>query len=816
MPYIEEGLMEMGDFEIEVDYIPGVTTWDADDWLNASPGPGELYRHVLVYEGERLVAPPFVLLRKTGDDRGFVIGGQGIEWWQGGDIGPLITFAEFVSGRNRLSNADFAKGLDKWALSEGTGWELYDVGGVGAVRILTNPAKDDPVVGVDSFDVRPGQEWRATAIVARVGSGIGLLRLRIVLDGRFIHPNTLPGGTFEDPDQWAAADHIAIAPGGQRSGLKALHVGPIPKPQLIIEPTFASGGANWLGVDGLAFTGSALRCFPIPYPQLLPDPHLEGGGIGWGAPTNPDIAIVNSPGEARSGSFVMRVGPNIQHQVFINADFGNGLNNWFPSSTDAEPDTDSWDIDPTAGNNGTPCAHTVGYATAGRPGPETIKYLRADRVNGGGVDTYPVTPGEAYRGEAFWKAAPGTEGTVYVSFMLPGPTPAEDRWYFTDKLTVPPNDDMRWVRLSTYEFTIPEGYTSVNALAEVHNHGLGHWYVDTITMTRVRGNRTRITCATVPVEPNADYRLSGAARSALAHQVGSAKLGLTLDGPTVDPEAPSPGYLSNTSNTWTQARVEFSPREGYTGAEVWIEGEDIVGAPILFDGILLEKVSNNSRETTGLPFAVIPGQRYLLGLTHVAGVSVSRGTVTAGVRYYGDDLDVNVVSLEERFTKGEIVHPTTDATPPPGYTVGIPFVRFTDVEGGTWDVLELSLIKMDNNRAATQSDEFDVTPERTYSCVGSVISGADLQEGRIELSVRLTAPNRPTQEIPIGSVEGTDGVWLLASNSFTPPSGYRKGRLVVTGVDITAADFRLDDFAEILPKRVKCRHVASANVAEYG
>lgn len=794
MPYIEDGLMEVGDFEIELNYDPAIATWDAEDWLAIDP-PDRPKVHVLVYEGERLAAAPFVLLRKHGDERGFVIGGQGIEYWQGGDVGPLIDFAEFLSGRDRLANGRF-DGLDKWSLADGSGWAFYNIGGSTGVRILTNPSKDEAVVSEETFDVRPGQEWGAVASIRRAGSGAGKFRLRLVLDGQFLHPNILPGGTFEDPSLWAAGDYLAVEAGGQRSGTRALRIGPIPKPQLIIEPNFAAGGSHWLGVSGLAFTGAALRCFPIPYPQLVLDPSLELGGVGWGVPTHPDIEIASAPGEAHSGTYVMKVGPNIRHQVLINADFGANLDHWYQSSTDSDPDPGTWEWDATAGNNGTGCARTTGWSTAGRPGPETIKYLRADAVLGGGVEPYTVTPGESYEGEGYIKGAPGTEGTAYVSVQIPHPTvPGHDIWMLTEKLTAPPHDDLRWTRVSISEFTIPDGRTQINVLAEVHDHGLGYWYFDTITITRTRGNRSRISLTPLAVEANTDYRVGASVRSAADHQYGSMKLGVTLrQSEDVDPEAFDTSE-SNTDYTWTRARVDFSPLDGYISAQIWVEGEDIVGAPIWVDDIVLEKVSNNSRETTGEPFPVIPDQRYLLGMTHISQSSVSRGTVTAGVRFTGvDSPPVNVVTLDDTFTGGEIVHPTTEVSPPPGYTVATPFVRFTDVEGGYWDVTEVSLIKLDNNRTSTQSEEFPVTPERTYACVGSVISPANLQEGRVDLSVRLTAPDRPVQEIPIGTIEGTDGIWKLAANNFSPPSGYGTGRLIVVGVDITAASFHLDDF----------------------
>ncbi|HYH48870.1 MAG TPA: hypothetical protein VEG38_04910, partial [Acidimicrobiia bacterium] len=62
MAYIEEGLMEMGDWEVELNYDPAVATWDADDWLDPDP-VGRPLTHLVAYEGERQITPPMPLLR---------------------------------------------------------------------------------------------------------------------------------------------------------------------------------------------------------------------------------------------------------------------------------------------------------------------------------------------------------------------------------------------------------------------------------------------------------------------------------------------------------------------------------------------------------------------------------------------------------------------------------------------------------------------------------------------------------------------------------------------------------------------------------
>jgi hypothetical protein len=368
MAYIEDGLMEIGDWEVELDYDPAVATWDAHDWLDPSPEDRPL-THLLVYEGERLAAPPLPLLRRRGDDKGFVIGGPGIEWYQGADTAPLIEFAEFISGENRLRNYDFARAFTDWSRAEGSAWIMDS----GAARINGNNQVDDALIHEPTFDVRQGQEWKAVATVSRLGGGAGRMRVRIVFTGRFTHPNLLPEGNFEDPDDWTTGPYMAVEAGGQRSGTKGLRIGIIPKPQLVTNSRFTGGATDWTLPSEMTVTTDpvagvpALACLPIPYPQLLSNPGLEHPTLGfsWSVATIPGDLAIEASGEAKSGANEMRVGPITQHQVFINADFGAGLTNWYSSSTDADPHA-VWIVDVGGGNNGTDGVRSTGWSTAGR------------------------------------------------------------------------------------------------------------------------------------------------------------------------------------------------------------------------------------------------------------------------------------------------------------------------------------------------------------------------------------------------------------------------------------------------------------------
>jgi hypothetical protein len=800
VPYIEDGLMEVGDWQVELDYDPALVTWDADDWLAVAPD-GRPYVHVEVYEGERLIAPPLPLLRREGDERGFVIGGPGLEWWQGGtEVAPLIEYREFISGANRLINPDFAFDLAYWALAEGTAWRHYNVGGLTGIRLVGNPVRDDVIVYDRTTDVRAGQQWRVAANVFRVGGGAGRLRVRGVFTGRFTHPDLLLYGGFESATGWTVGAYSAIEAGVHRSGTKALRIGPIPHPEMSADPEMS--GAGWLGVDGLPFvvdgvTGdTVLRCLPIPYPQLLLNPDLElGPGHPWAVPLTGDIGFINNSTKAHSGNWYIKVGPNVQKQILLKTNFETA-GNWFASSELATPDTSIYYLDPGGGMEGSQAITHAGIAG----GPEHL-YLRADFSEGtAGVQAFPVVPGEEYLFESHLRAAPNADGIAYISLHLPHETLlGHERWVPSsniDLADLSENNPDTWQRLTVGPYSIPDSRVLMNVLLELHKNHNGYVAWDNVTVTRVRGNRDRMESIVYPVEANSDYRLSAHVNSDSDQQVGRMTLGGTLSGPDVEDDSRSVNQ-GHTDFQWEWVKFEFTPVDGQTGFKPWLAGEDIAGAGYVVDDILLHKISNNSRETIGTPFAVTPEQSYLLSADLRSDASVTRGTATFGLRFSGPGLADNFTPVDVSFTGGEIVNQTSEVAPPPGYTLAQQVVRFTDVEGGNFDMFRFSVTQADNNKDVTTGASFPVTPERTYSCVGSVRSEVEVTRGRVALDMRLTAAGRPDQLIPLAVVEGTDGVWTLSPTDFSPPSGYGNAALIITGVDIDGGRFHLDDFTVI-------------------
>lgn len=786
--------MAQGDLSVDINHTPAI--YDAL-WDSANRCPHTWF--MLVYNpDDELAYPPFVLRRLDGDEKGLSIGGPGILWTLGsGRIGPTIDDREYLSGADMLSNGSFDLHDLYWRRpSEGSLW----VAANGLAANVGGLERDDVFEYNLPLPSAPGNTYQALA--AGVW-GEGKLRLRVIFAGRFNPANLLVNGDFESGPGvgWSAAPYIAIVSAGVRHGAYALRISTIPKPELLSNGDFSAGAAGWTLGSTFSIATGGLIASPNVQPQYLTDPHFETLG-GWtdsiGPPWHPmadDIDIIADGGNARTGVGVMRVGPITQHQVLTNADFGGGFFNWFVSSTDAEPDPTWWNTDATEGNNGTACVRTIGWSTAGAGSGPLIKYLRADSVSGGGVEPYDVNPGESYRLEGYVKAAPGTEGQVYISVQMPHPTvPGHDTWILTDEIEGVEHADMRWNVLDR-EFTIPENRFKVNVLAEIHNHGLGYWYWDTITLTRTRGNRAQINCnSSFTVIPDTRYMLSALVRSGDNMSGGSVRIGVVLTGAGMDPLVID-ADKGNTDYEWTRVNVEVRSPTGYDTATPFVAGLDILGDPIWLDAMTFSKVENNSDVTTHTPFAVVPDQRYLLS-ADITSIGATRGNVAVGVTLSGvgvvdQDVEITPNTLDDLKTKAV----STEVRPPEGYTLATPYVRSTDVEGGVFAIDNIRLTKVDNNSDSTTGTTIAVTPERTYKWTQPVWFDASLERGNVRLGVRCVRSGHADETFyssPMDKGEAGD-TWQTITFDFTPPSGFDQVVPIVVGTDVEAGYVYLDD-----------------------
>ena len=783
--------MGLGGFSIDVDHALSLYEELVD-------GEGRARKvHLLFYDaGGNLVVAPMILQGVVSSEEGMTLTGCGVLWYLGlGAVGPMIVDREYVSGKDKLGNGSFLLGdLDWRRPAEGSLWTVSS----GAAACAGGLVVDDVFQSDEPFKTRPGHSYLVTA---KDVTGAGRLRVRAVFTGRFNPPDILVNGSFDlGAFGWILGSFASIQPSGGRSGPASMRIAPITKPQLF---NFAAGPAN-LG-SSMAFSGGVLTAGPNPRPDYIADPGFETL-TGWsdeiGPPTRPmsdDINLVSDPANAADGSGVMVVGPVTPHQVFVNADYGTGsgttIPNWYQSSTDSDPHLGIFELDPAEGNNGTQGVRTTGWSTAGRAGPETIKYLRATSANTGGVVTYDVLPGEQYRAEAYFKCTPGSEGQALISLMIPHPTVAgHDQWFHSsEKLEGTEMDDMRWFRATIASVTIPPNRFDLNALVEIRNHGLGYWYVDTFTMTRIRGNRAQSNSdSTYPVTPGTRYRLGALVRTGDEMQVGSVRIGVVLTGQSVDPRVIDVGQ-DYTDFVWTYVPVDFTPEDGYTTARPFVAGLDIVGGPAYVDNIQLTKMSNNTDTSTWAPVAVVADQRYLFQ-ADVESLGAMEGSLTVGVVLSGPGVEneYHPLTLTVRGNAG-VNALSKELRPPPGYDAATLYAESTDVIGGSFRVYRATLTKMDNNSDTSTGAPFSVVPERTYRWVQAVHSDANLQRGTVRLSVRCTRTGHADVVFDSSSMSGTDGDWKFIDFSFTPPSGHNIVIPSIVGTDVEGGYWHLDD-----------------------
>lgn len=661
--------MALGSWTADLDYSHSAK----NDLLNEDGNPRKLW--MLVWDSnDLLVYPPLPLLWAKPSKKRIEIGGTSILWDLGIEgVGPTIRDREYLSGAEKLDNPTFL--LDPpdsyWRrAAENSRWVIT----TGLASNIGGYDGDDVMESERKFPTRPGHSYQA--IVSGV-SGLTRLKARIVFEGRFSPQNLWPNGDLSGGSAgWTAGTYSSI----------------------VLDPANAYDPA---------VSEYVMRCGPIPRPILNSDPGLETG-TGWSdvlspSPMSDDIDIINDPANAYSGNNVMRVGPITQHQVFQNADFGDGHDFWFPSSTDAEPHF-VWEVDPTEGVNGTSCLRTTGYATAGRPGPETIKYLRAT-MGGTGVIPYDVNPGENFTAEAYFKAAPGTEGQALISIMIPHPSvPGHDIWeHSSQNLEGVDMANMQWTRATIENLTIPENRFVLNALVEVRNHGLGYWYVDHYTLTRTRGNRARIVSDTAyAIDTDARYEIAGMVRTDGA-MTGSLSVGVILEGAGMTDQTEGEDKTS-TDYVWDRAAKEFRPPTGYTHARLSVSGRDILGAPAWVDQITLTKMDNNRDSMTATGIPVIPERSYKAKVKVRFDPFVQRGTVRLEMRFLRlgyPDLTRDSPTMEN--TEGEWKELEFDVTPPSGFGEVVARVVFTDIDGGFVYASHFSLVDNDSGTVVYDS-----------------------------------------------------------------------------------------------------------------
>lgn len=233
MASLDEVLSGLGSCKLSLDWSP-----DTDE--------AAVFGRVLrIWQGEELIwAGP--LLTKTVSKEGIDLQARSHEYWLGLDEdGPVIEDREFVAGTNKLSNPGAELDLLYWRTGENSKWTLdtaNERSGAAAFRVVGDPAIDDILESDESFEAEAGQEYGLTIWAKRLSGTRGILRGRLVCEGKFNPSNLLPDPEMEDEETWAnvstyPADVAFLDPG--------FRIGPTTVPDLISNYDFTEG------VDGL-------------------------------------------------------------------------------------------------------------------------------------------------------------------------------------------------------------------------------------------------------------------------------------------------------------------------------------------------------------------------------------------------------------------------------------------------------------------------------------------------------------------------------------------------------------------------------------
>lgn len=572
---VHEAIMVAGDVSIEVDFTP--ETYDALT-VETPLGrrPANLYVLVRNLAGD-LLYPPFVLRRVDGDETGLKIGGPGILWSLGaGGIGPTITFAEYLSGANKLSNPVFALNPPDtlWRTpSEDSAWVIV----AGEATCAGGRDGDDIFEPDERWGTRPGLSYVAAA------SGLaywGRTRVRTLYEGRFNPPNLFPplvtGGAWgtQTTNNPTAAENafevIADSPTAiGRSDLALRAKTPFPIYQLVQNPVFDLGGDgenNW-------FTGGDARWVAdgSAAPDLPTSIHYEGSGF-----ITADVVITNTSDVLTSATAnwtspsavgMLVEGPDIPPFTYVLGVSGPGTLQMSAAAT----------ADHLAGDQ----------AVAFRPQTVDTTYFTTDATDAGGTaNQYAVTKGETWDLYCHVMKTDNANGTATISFAKVK-TATDDHlagvfWEQAESIStgggtmVLSTAPEPAVRVITKQTTIEEETTALGVHVQLVRNTDGRWWFSNFLLQRVIGNIDSLLGQTVNVTGERTVRFTLPCKgSTVLVDEATARLIVILTGPGRDDITLRSADQKQTKGEVVNITLDVKAPSGYTTATAHLEIQDV-------------------------------------------------------------------------------------------------------------------------------------------------------------------------------------------------------------------------------------------------
>jgi hypothetical protein len=404
---------------------------------------------------------------------------------------------------------------------------------------------------------------------------------------------------------------------------------------------------------------------------------------------------------------------------------------------------------------------------------------------------FTVTPEQNYELAGFIRSGPAIKsGDVVLRAKLSG-TGVADQYVDSSRQGSTRN---KWVRVAT-TFRPPEGYTSCVVSVLSKDISGDYFYVDDLGLEKADNNRDEIVASSFSVLASQSYDLSAMVRSGAALKGGTLSMLVKLTGsgqPDLYVESSRQG---NTKNQWIRLLSNVRVPANYTTATVSVATLDVTGDSFWVDEMAFEKADNNTtRLYSATAYTVVANSRYELTAAVRSKAQVKKGTVVVGVVVQGAGLpDLFMETQGQGPTADEWRQVFNELRPPDGYTIAVPYISGTDIEGESFYVDDMTLTKVSNNTDSFVGASFPVTPERTYHWSQWVRSGPGLSDGNVRLSLKFAATGRPDVVMDSSPIDDTHNVWKLMSFDFTPPSGYSTALPSIVSTDVFGDSFFIDD-----------------------
>ena len=490
-------------------------------------------------------------------------------------------------------------------------------------------------------------------------------------------------------------------------------MGPIGQLQVVLNGSFESGLTDWLQYAGAWSTSSAT--------------HVHGanaattGGVAGGALKNLQVAVAlpGAVGETwRFDAYLCSgtIGTSDEAdglarvQVYLVDQAYPLYDSWLDlvSLDGDDKDKDQWHYGQTSFSVPPDKPFFVPMLTiyGHTAGSWYLDGVSATRTSGNNTGIYSAEfdaiPNQRYTfSTLFVKSDPRIDGSMTLRLIFKGPGKPD-----VESTTSLSQTYGQWRSLSV-DGTCPKGYTTMVAAIDGDDVLGGSFYIDSdyTLLQKADNNTDRATGTPFAVTPSQKYLGSATIERLVFVEKGMVRVGVVLSGPGVDDVAK---YVDHSfgEDDEAAARVtwDITPEDGYDTATPFVLVKDLAGGEggnvVAVSRFTVEQSDNNRTSIDGTGMAVTPERTYKAKFKARSGANLQRGNVRLEMRFTRAGYpDVTVESNTMDNTENEWKEVVSDITPPSGYSLVLPRVIFTDIEGDLFYASHFSLIDTDTATA---------------------------------------------------------------------------------------------------------------------